>query len=278
MLKAEPYDRRNRMAVLRDRLWLFSVAAGCDDTHYGTPISRITPVEAAWNMGIPNVMVIVDDNRPILSEQYLMAMRPLKQVVWSIVDSGAATGWADGRETDVICEYSKRFPNVTGVYMDDFFNKTTEAGEAGVMGTDKLTALRQQLAMPHRILDLWVVLYTHQADMDVSRQLALCDYVSYWTWHARDIPDMPTNLEKLEALGVPPEKISLGLYMWDYGGRKELSVDLMKQQCEMGLEWLRQGRINNLSFLGSYLADLGLEAVEWTIDWIRKVGDQEIPD
>ena len=262
--------------MVRDRLWLFSVADGCNDTHFGVPLSRITPVEAAWNMGIPNTMVIVDGKRPMLSEQYLMAMRPLKNVVWSIVDSGAATGWGQGREAEIICEYSKRFPNVSGVYMDDFFNEQADTGEAGVYGTGKLESLRAKLDMPHRKLDLWVVIYTHQTDTDVRRQLELCDYVSYWTWHAKEIPDMPANLAKLEALGVQAERISLGLYMWDYGDRREMPVELMKQQCELGLRWLKEGRVNNLCFLGSYLVDLGLDAVEWTIEWIRNVGDERL--
>ena len=63
--------------------------------------------------------------------------------------------------------------------------------------------------------------------------------------------------------------------MWDYGDKKPLSVAAMEDQCELGLEWLKQGRIDGMIFLASCICDLDLETVEWTRKWIQKVGDQE---
>jgi len=266
------------MTTARDRLWLFSVAAGTDDTHYGIPLSRVTPVEAAFYLDIPNTMVIVEKNVPYPTEMYLRAMRPLSQVVWSVVDSGGVHGWADGREVEVLCDLSTRFPNITGVYMDDFFNPKGDDGQAGAFSVERLRAIRGQLQMPHRTLKLWAVLYTHQVDMGVEKHLELCDYVSYWTWRADELTDLEKNLSRLEALGVPAEKISLGLYMWDYGGRRPIPMDLMKRQCELGLQWLVEGRVDNLCFLGSYLCDLDIEAVEWTREWIQDIKDRPVPE
>ena len=48
-----------------------------------------------------------------------------------------------------------------------------------------------------------------------------------------------------------------------------------QEQCELGLEWLKQGRIDGMIFLASCICDLDLETVEWTRKWIQKVGDQE---
>ena len=49
-----------------------------------------------------------------------------------------------------------------------------------------------------------------------------------------------------------------------------------QEQCELGLEWLKQGRIDGMIFLASCICDLDLETVEWTRKWIQKVGDQEL--
>ena len=49
----------------------------------------------------------------------------------------------------------------------------------------------------------------------------------------------------------------------------------MRKQCETGLNWLRQGRIDGMIIYGTAM-DLGWESVEWARDWITKVGDQNL--
>jgi len=271
-------DEGGLMAHVRDRLWLFSVEAGTDDTRFGVPISRITPVEAAWYLNVSRVAMIVCEKGPWPPlDMYLRAMRPLEEVVWSIVDSGGQTGWAQGREVEMLCELAGRFPNLTGVYMDDFFRDAASPDAVGVHGTDALREIRKKLALPDRKLDLWAVLYTHQLDLPVRDHLALCDVVSFWTWRARDLEHLEESLQRLEEL-TPKTRRSLGLYMWDYGDKRQMPLDLMKHQCEVGLKWLKAGRVESLMFLGSYLCDLDLEAVEWTREWIRQVGDLPLAD
>ena len=55
-----------------------------------------------------------------------------------------------------------------------------------------------------------------------------------------------------------------------------MPLDLMRHQCELGLRWLRQGRIEGMIFLASCLCDLELEAVEWTRNWIAQVGQKQV--
>ncbi|MBC8236527.1 hypothetical protein H8E77_43830, partial [bacterium] len=125
-------------------------------------------------------------------------------------------------------------------------------------------------------LDLWVVLYTNDFDLECLRpHLDLCDAVMMWTWQASDLVHLEKNFARLEDIAVNNRKI-LGLYMYDYGARRPMPVDLMEMQCEMGLRWLREGRIEGMIFLASCICDLGLDAVEWTQSWIAKVGDQKI--
>ena len=69
---------------------------------------------------------------------------------------------------------------------------------------------------------------------------------------------------------------ALGCYLWDYGKKKPMPLDLMQHQCEMGLEWLKKGRIEGMIFLASCICDLELEAVEWTRNWIAKVRSEQI--
>jgi hypothetical protein len=55
-----------------------------------------------------------------------------------------------------------------------------------------------------------------------------------------------------------------------------MPVEWMRHQCELGLTWLKEGKIEGMIFLASCICDLDLEAVEWTRAWIREVGDEPI--
>jgi hypothetical protein len=46
----------------------------------------------------------------------------------------------------------------------------------------------------------------------------------------------------------------------------------MKKQCDLGLRWLMEGRIEGMIFLASPICDLELETVEWTRQWIARNG------
>jgi hypothetical protein len=50
----------------------------------------------------------------------------------------------------------------------------------------------------------------------------------------------------------------------------------MQRQCEFGLEALKQKQIEGMMFLSNGVMDIGFEAVEWTREWIQKVGDTRI--
>ena len=70
--------------------------------------------------------------------------------------------------------------------------------------------------------------------------------------------------------------IALRCYFFDFGEKKPVPVSAMQFQREMGLKWLHEGRIEGLVFLGNSVEDLGYECVDWTRDWIQKVGDTQV--
>ena len=55
-----------------------------------------------------------------------------------------------------------------------------------------------------------------------------------------------------------------------------MPLDLMQLQCETGLKWLKAGEIEGMIFLSTNVTDKNLKAVNWTRDWIAKVGDQPL--
>jgi hypothetical protein len=139
-----------------------------------------------------------------------------------------------------------------------------------------LQRLRQRLdALPRR-LDLWVVLYTHEFDLPALREhLALCAVVTLWTWRAQDLAKLTESFARFEQVTGDRRKV-LGCYMWDYGAGQPMPVAAMEAQCEQGLKWLREGRIEGMIFLASCICDLELDAVEWTRRWIAAHRDEKL--
>jgi hypothetical protein len=91
-LNEEPLERKRQELRVRDKLWLWGHPAGSHhgDTarHYNLPgKSRITPVEAAHYMGVPNLLMVTYPGygpKPPY-DQLALSMRSLEQVVWSVV-------------------------------------------------------------------------------------------------------------------------------------------------------------------------------------------------
>jgi hypothetical protein len=238
----------------------------------------MTPAEGAFYLGVPNVVFVAyqdpKDSCRMLPEEssfepYAISFRPLKGVVWSIVGAG---GVVNQHGVEFVWNLSQKFPNITGVQMDDFFRTTLDGGKVGTLTPKELAYIRNQLATTGRKLDLWVTLYHHDLQFDVSEYLSEVDVVTYWTWKAQDLENLEEGFAQAEKAAPRARKV-LGCYMWDYGTYQPMPVALMEKQCQIGLEWLRQGRIEAMIFLASVICDLNLEAVEWTRNWIREVGD-----
>jgi hypothetical protein len=260
-------------STVRDKLWLWGHDAGAHNDGWGLPgPSRITPAEAAFYLGIPNLIMVRYQGRPPLPfDQYAVPLRALKRVVWSVVGAGGRT---DEQEWAHVLDLAARHPNITGLMLDDFFGSEQAAptNEPAVLPPNKLRELRSQLTVGVRRLDLWAVLYEHQLERPLTPYLELLDRVSLWTWDSEKLTGLEGNLERLEHV-VPRCGRVLGCYLWDYGKKRPLPLALVRHQCEVGLRWLRQGRIEGLIFLASCLCDLELEAVEWTRTWIAQTGD-----
>lgn len=265
----EEEEREERMSTVRDKLWLWGHEAGSHNGAYKIPgASRITPAEAAYYMGMPNVIMVNYRGKPEPPfDQFALALSPLKRVVWSIVGAGGE----QRDDVSSVIALADRFPNIRGAMMDDFFHGKGGEGKIGTYTPAELGAVRRQLKAGGRNLDLWVVLYENQLDFPVSAHLGNCDVLTYWTWLSDRLANLERDFERAERLAPTCRKV-LGCYLWDYGNEAPMPVDRMERQCEIGRRWLLEGRIEGMAFVAGCICDLGLEAVEWTRQWVRDVG------
>lgn len=62
----------------------------------------------------------------------------------------------------------------------------------------------------------------------------------------------------------------LGIYMHDYGGRKVMSNEDMRYQLYFAREMLEKDEINGIIICSNCIADIGLETVEITKQWLNE--------
>jgi hypothetical protein len=267
-----PAPEPQRDMVL-DRLWIFTCAANSDFIHLGRR-SVMTPAEGAFVLGVPNIIVVQSSAQeaphgrlePPLA-QYLVALRPLKRVVWSVVGSG---GFQSPEETREVLEMARTTPNFAGIMLDDFFTGAKE-GKRAQLTVEELAEIRRQLRTSGRTVDIFMTLYAHQLDLPTRDYLQLADVITLWTSDPTELGHLETNLKLAETV-APKTRKMLGCYLVDYGRKEGTPVSWMQRQCETGLRWLRERRIEGIIFLGNTTMDLGFASVEWTREWIQEVG------
>ena len=261
------------MSTVRDVLWLWGHEAGSHGgEQWGIDApSRITPTEACHYMGIPNCVMVVYANQPAPPfEQHYLPMTTLDKVVWSIVGDAGSTRNDSESDLEAVLDLAKRYPNLVGGMMDDIFH-----GGKPRWFVEAIGEFRRRLHAAARPLDLWVVLYHKELDLPVHEYLDACDVVSLWSMKDEELARLVPTFWRFVEL-TPEKRRVMGVYMWNYGARKPMAIDVIRRQCELSLGWLKQGRLHGIIFLASCICDLELEAVEWVRNWIAQVGDEPL--
>ena len=278
---------------LRDALWMFGVPAHENDTHVGGWLrhrkeddsnrfpstgSSMTPAEAAFFLGIPNVIMVCCDGMPSpfteYAEKYLYSFLPLDRVLWS---STGSAGYRDGREEDYVVAKHGEYPNLCGCYMDDplgQFEKYPEE-QRTQMAKEFVSGIRGKLQACSRHMDIVVTWYPYAARKDDGEVYQDVDGIAIYTWNALD-------LEKLDSVMVsakemfPDKKIYLGAYLYDYDRSLPLTAEQMEYQCERGKQWLLDGTIAGMIFVTNAVMAPGMKNDIWLRNWIKENGDIDI--
>jgi len=264
----------------------------------------MTPAEGSFWLGVPNLLLIREHDFPRLPtsverwraktsfEQYAISFQPLDRVVWSVVGSGGKGGM---NELPYVLPLATKFPNFTGIYLDDFIIDVKKQPDGRVAGRpalqpNDLKRAREQMKAVGRPMEIWVTLYTHEINPSRKRTspgfrgceppladfLDQFDVLTLWTWNSDELRELEQNLVALEKIAPKKARIALGLYIWDFQNRKPVPVELMQHQCELGLKWLREDRIHDMIFLANTVLDVGLPSAEFSRQWIKKVGSENL--
>jgi len=269
-------DLRQYEPNLRDRLWMWGHGPGTTDGLYNIPKGhKIDMADAIESMGIPNVCAIRWLGKPEPPfDEYVKQFHKTKRVAWSIIDDAKQSYEQKKRWAFELCE---KMPNLVNLFLDDFFlgNAGAKAGEKlypAHLSLKQLEELRKEMETLKKKTDLSVVLYSRQLHPEIKHHIDYCDVVSFWTWDATDLTALENNFNKYREI-VPDKPTLLGIYMWDFGGQKPITTELMKHQLDFALKKFQQKQIEGMIFHCTPLCDLGLEAVDYSKKWIAKHGD-----
>lgn len=268
------------MATLRDRLWLWGQSPDAHWEHnnyYHLPgHSRMSAVEGLLYFDIPNICRVRMMGHPQPPyDQESIAMRPAKEVVWSLLGAGGepVTEWGDMEE---VIRQAQMFPNITGGVFDDFFL----AHRIAHYTPERLCEMKKKIAEAvGRPLDLWVVCYEDKLDSipGIAEYLRVFDVITYWTWKGSELSHIERNLERIRAM-APDARILCGCYMWNYGEKCAYTREQMEYQTELYLRLMRAGEIEGIVVCSNCIADLGIENVEYMREWIAAHKDERLPD
>ena len=273
-----PYEK-----YLRDRHWMWGHDPGAYDGPkgiYKIPLSEpMSMAEGIKYMGIPNVCVIRGGTP---NAQYREQFKDVKRIAWNL-SSGNNQSYKALR--DYVFSLFAEMPNLVGVYLDDFFHGgpdlkvPTAKGEMTVspasLSLEEMIELSQKLKATKPLVDLAVVLYSGQLKPSIKPLLDQADVVSFWTWTGKDVMKLRENFQTYRRI-VPKKKTLMGLYMWDFGGKKPIDMDFMKYQLDYALELFRKGEIEGTIFHCTPLCNKNLEAVEYAKKWIAETAMETV--
>jgi hypothetical protein len=256
--------------TIRDRLWMWGhhpdvVSSGKNGFKPGQV--KVDQAEACKLMGIPNNCVIRWGNLPKHPwGNYFDQFKSLKRFSFGIADGSVGT--IDQKMEIVFNELLPKYTNLTGCFLDDFF-----INERFYMEPHALAKVADKVHAHN--LRLSVVLYSDQAGFkpEFKRHVALCDETSCWFWKGDNIATMADNVKRCREFIGNEKDLLLGLYMWDFSCGQPISAKKMETQLNVARKFLADRTVTGLIFHPTFVADLNLDSVRLSKEWIKHYGE-----
>ena len=262
--------------TIGDRLWMwghhrdsFKALKGTKE-NYNLPYdTRIDMAAACRDMNIPGCFVVRWTNNPKKAElpEYMKQFAGTKRIGFSITDSAVESF---DEKVRLGFEYADKMPNLTTLIMDDFWS-----GAGKGVDTAKIAGVRE--GTQARGMKLDIVLYSdaNGVKSDFKGVLDLCDEVTFWFWHGKNVGTIEDQVGKLRDLIGAEKPVLLGQYMWDFGGKKPMPGDDMERQLAATSRLLSQKAIHGVIFHCTPLVDMNLDAVNVSRAWIKENGSRK---
>ena len=278
---------------LRDRSWMWGHQSWqVDGKHaklFGLDVAQsdYPMVEGARSFGLENLNVIRWD-KP--GREFRDSLKGMKRLTWPLSGSAGEANTTYAELGDWAFGVAAEMSNVTGFELDDYFvpdDKTQTLVETPTglrpacparFPHDELLALKRRMRAFRRPLELRLVVYDdlfrqRKDPQDLVPAIEVADAVTYWIWKAKDLPKLRECFAEYRKI-APKKSTYLVIYLWDFGGAREMPVEAVKGQLETGLSWFRRGEIEGFVFLCSSICNRPYPAVAFCREWLARHGDE----
>ena len=270
------------MITIRDRIWLYCAVPDAYNTaRYALPgVNTVKPWDACRSLDLKKAVMDVTLRGPEypfdpISEKLSF----LDELVWTVIPSGGVRRNENGFfDTEEVIRQIRRFPNVGGVFCDDF-----QLRRRKLCPPEKLAEMgRLMKAAADRPLDQWLVVYNYDlfadnTDYPIWNWTNNVDVLSFWTWQSFQLKVLPEHIDYVHRR-CPDKKLNLGLYLWDFSLGKPLTDEWMQIQLDTTLDGLRRSTLSGITVCASCLMGLGIKAEDDFRRWLDRYGNEEIED
>lgn len=250
---------------LRDRVWIWGHPENSLKGHFGlTAESDVTPIDGMRYLGARNVF-------------YVPMWRPCDRDVKSaeMQENCLSFGWSKEPTDSIndVIKRRKRYPSFKRLIYDDFFQSDNVGNN--VFSIDKNELSENKKILNDNGLEMWVVFYERDKDVDISEYLQYFDGVSFWFWK------QPTEEEYQETVKTfiektPNKKRLIGCYLYDFGRETACDPDRVEIELSHDKELLQKGLIDGIILHTNAVGKMGFEAYGRCAKWMDKNGDTEI--
>lgn len=228
------------------------------------PSNHCTQVEACRLMGIKRDCIIRWRSLPKLpvSDEWLEPFKSLDEVAWSITDSDETKTFLE--KVDIAIAMKKRLPNLTTVFLDDYFQKY-------MLPLDELETARKRIhAAGMKIAAVMYIDIEGLRESDLP-SVKLCDTIALWFWKPSSFDVMEQKVREAKKFLGKDKPLWLGLYMWDFGEAfGPVTGPKMKAQLAVADRLVREGTIEALVFHPTMAADMDVDSINISKEWIKE--------
>lgn len=275
-----------------DRMWLWGHLSGqVDGTNnlYNLDVAKSDyPMSAALKeLGLRNLNIVRWD-RPSLD-----ALREFKDVK-RLTLPGSAHDAEKVKDYSLLHDHvfavASKMENVVGIELDDYYRSSltneveTMTAIGGIptcpaaFGPKQLAELRRRADRFRRPLDIRLVVYDglftqRKNPLDIIPAIDQATTVTYWTWKAENLKNLEKNFRFYRTL-APTKPTFLGIYLYDFGGEREMTAEEMRFQLDFALRKFREGEIEGVVFLCSSIVNRDFEAIRLVKEWIGAHGKE----
>jgi len=254
------------MSNLREKIWLWGQKPGAHHFDYGLPgENKMNPLEGLSFFGIENLCRVKmgrEAKDSFYEDPYLG--EPAKKLCLSLIGSG---GEVPEPDMEPILTLAKNDPRIVSAVMDDFVSKARmEAFTPEILEGFK-AKLHNTLDRP---LELWSVIYEVDVEKPIVERARVFDVTTFWIWMGENLAKQEEYIKKIQEI-IDGRRLMLGIYMYDYGNKRQLTDDQMRRQLDVVGNKLATGEAEGAILCSNCIADIGLPTVDITLDWLNQL-------